>query len=173
MPSSTVTFGITELLEMILENATPHDLLLWQRVNKTWQAAIQRSPRIQEKLFFNIRPCKDEHEEESAVLNPFTELFFKFNELGDKFIAEDAFDGRASYPTASWKQMSLTSPAITEIYVWVHKNEHVMCDQTIACESGVTLGQLGNTQEEGNILRADFENGEYLCLCIRGINYSL
>ncbi len=154
---------------MILESATPHDLLLWQRVNKTWQAAIQRSPRIQEKLFFKIRPCKDEHEEESVVWNPITEIFFERNHCDQPVIAEDTFNGKGSYPTASWKQMSLTSPAITALYIWLVRSggpgepfASIMCEETIVCESGVTLGQLANTQEQGNILRADFDKGEYL-----------
>lgn len=45
------TLGITELLEMILERLPLRDLLLVQRVSKTWRANIEASQKLQEKLF--------------------------------------------------------------------------------------------------------------------------
>lgn len=168
MPPSTlatVTLGVTELLEMILENATPNDLFLWQRVNETWQAAIQTSPRLQEKLSIGIRVCKDEDEQRSAVWTPFMELFIEYHKSDYHFISEDAFGGKASYPTASWKQMSVTSPAITALQVSLTRTEtRVMYYHKLVCESGVTLGQLAKSQEKGNVLGADFDKGEYLCI---------
>ena len=78
MLPSTRTFGVTELLEMILENATPQDLLLWQRVNKMWYEAIQKSPQIQEKLFFRINPLK---KEDKKTGNPFIPDPYVWNPL--------------------------------------------------------------------------------------------
>lgn len=42
---------IPELLEMIILELPPHDILLAQRTSKTWNAAIAKSLRIQRKLF--------------------------------------------------------------------------------------------------------------------------
>ncbi|CAF9911865.1 hypothetical protein IMSHALPRED_010601 [Imshaugia aleurites] len=149
MPPSTETFGIPELLETILEHATPKDVLLWQRVSKTWHAMIQESPRLQEKLFFKVRPCKNENEQYDAAWNPFTELFFTQRAIGlaVSFIARGAFSGKANYPTASWKQMFVTSPAVTKMSAW---RLHCVIgrDSTwlpIVCGSGVTIGQLAET----------------------------
>lgn len=155
MLPSTETFGIPELLEMILENAEPRDLLLWQRVNKTWQAAIQRSPRIQEKLYFRAKPCKDEDDEQRAVLNPFMDLFLDQGRFTTSYwIAKHAFDGKASCPTASWQRMSITSPAITELVLFKTTSYQGQLDfnyeWSIACESGITIGQLADNQKKGN-----------------------
>lgn len=46
-----------ELLEMILLQLPVVDILLAQRVNKTWQATIANSPKLQRALFF--RPVDD------------------------------------------------------------------------------------------------------------------
>lgn len=73
MSPSTDTFGIPELLVMMLEYATPQDVLLWQRVNKTWHANTQESTRLQEKLYFRTKLCKNVTEQRDAVWNPFTE----------------------------------------------------------------------------------------------------
>lgn len=119
MLPSTETLGIPELFEMILENARPQDVLLWQRVSKTWQAAIQTSSPFQEKLCFRAKPCKNENDQKRAVWNLFIDLFCR--EVHNcttwccRLIASKAFRGRADYPTASWKQMFVTSPAITEV----------------------------------------------------------
>ena len=155
MLPSTETFGIPELLGMILENAEPRDLLLWQRVNKTWQAAIQRSPRIQEKLYFKVESCKDEDDEQRAVLNPFMDVFLH-QECSNiwHWIAKDAFDGKASYPTASWQYMLITNPAKTELEFFRRGGHEGGLATTfswkIACESGITIGQLADNHRRGN-----------------------
>lgn len=46
------TFGVTELLEAILIQAPAKDVLLLQRVNKTWLRTISNSIELQRKLFF-------------------------------------------------------------------------------------------------------------------------
>ena len=164
MLSSTKTFGIPELLGMILNNARPQDVLLWQGVNKTWQAAIQRSPRIQGKLFFKARTCKDEDEEERAVLNPFIDLFLIFNCFGTWSFSKNAFGGKASYPTASWRQMLISTPAITqlELYRYVRcASVKRKCLWPILCKSGITIGQLAKTHEEESLeCYEDAEHGE-------------
>ena len=171
MLSSTEAFGVPELLETILENAEPQDLLLWQRVNKTWQATIQRSPRIQEKLFFKVKPCENDDDEERAVMNPFINLFLvhgssscsawpHYTDCGDWVVADAAFGGKASYPTASWRQMAISTPTVTELEL--HRTaghargtafEHIW---SVTCESGIAVGQLAKRHEE--VSSAIFEN---------------
>ena len=148
---------------MILEEARPQDVLLWQRVNKTWQAVIQRSPRIQEKLFFKVRPCKDKDEEERAALNPFMDIFLCYDQprfaLGKCSVEEDAFGGEANYPTASWRQMLISTPAITQLEFLrsasFHEGDWRDADAeykwSISCKSGVTIGQLAKTYEEWSL----------------------
>ena len=187
MLPSTKTFGIPELLGMILDNARPQDVLLWQGVNKTWQAAFQRSPRIQEKLFIKAETCKDEDEEEQAVLNPFMNLFlfynsfgtcsFSKNAFGEKAtcsFSQNAFGGKASYPTASWRQMLISTPAITQLRL-ARVVHYGSVGRTyfwpIFCKSGITIGQLAKAhEEEGLKCYDDFEHGEPIwvsSVCIR------
>lgn len=123
------------------------DLLIWQRVNKTWQAAIQRSSRIQEKLFFKVRPCEDEYEFEDAVFNPFMNRF-----LVRRRAPKKSFIEKASHATASWKQMAITNQSITELELFntsACENGRVLQNvRSIACDSGITIGQLANDQKE-------------------------
>lgn len=161
---------------MILENARPQDLLLWQRVNRTWQAAIQRSPPIQEKLFFKVKPCKNKDEKKRAVLNPFMDLFLihgsstcsawpYYTDCGIRVVADDAFGGKASYPTASWRQMLISAPAITELKL--HKTMAYEggtaweYSWSIACKSGIAVGELAKCHEEvSSFLSEDYYDDE-------------
>nr|OQO28927.1 hypothetical protein B0A51_03947 [Rachicladosporium sp. CCFEE 5018] len=61
-------FGLPELLEMILVQSEMRDLLLWQRVNSTFQSVIARSGTIQEKLFFKTASVKTKHVEINWLL---------------------------------------------------------------------------------------------------------
>ena len=58
-----------KLLESILFELPPRDLLLAQRVNSTFRAHITGSKRIQRKLFFTTDDS--ETQEEGITLNPF------------------------------------------------------------------------------------------------------
>ena len=154
---------------MVLDHATPQDLLLWQRVNKAWQAAIRRSPRIQERLFFRIREtCKEVYDSKSreivlvkntcktvfdkncVVWNPFLRFFAR---VGGHSFSGHAFDGKASYPTASWREMYLTSPAMTELRTMMiilgqRRKEDLYVNFPVACETGITIGQFANALKE-------------------------
>ena len=158
MLPSNETFAIPELLEMILEHATLQELLLWQRVSKTWQATLQKSPRIQEKLHFRIRPCKNKHEQETAMWNPFMKSFSSILDANSCEITNnDAFGANACYPTASWKQMFITSPALIELKVSLVDSSyllhtrpgrrHLRQVKSIACKTGITIGQVADAQK--------------------------
>lgn len=149
---------------MVLEYASPHDLLLWQRVNKMWHAVIQRSPRLQEKLYFRIKTCKNMDEQYTADWNPFTDLLFTQSYGCTKCglsVTPDAFGGKANYPTASWKRMLMTSPATTSMSLWMgdcdYSNNMWHISQTIDCGSGITIGQLADTLDEANVHHADYD----------------
>ena len=149
MPPSIETFAIPELLEMILENARHQDLLVWQRVSKTWQAVIQDSPRIQEKLHFRSPPCKNKHEQKSVVWNPLIEFFPCILGAHSFVITRKTPGEEACYPTASWKRMFVTSPAITEMKpkLIFGLGHHVLRQRNvkpIVCETGVTIGHIAD-----------------------------
>ena len=164
MLPSTTALGIPELLEMVLDHATPQDILLWQRVNKAWQAAIQRSPRIQERLFFRIKEtCKRAFDKKTCprfdrdrvVANPFLKFFASRRRETQHIFYDGTFDGKASHPTASWRQMYLSSPALTDLQVVMqfeitsYKEVPVVsaiCP--IACETGITIGKFADAFEE-------------------------
>ena len=157
MLPSTETFAIPELLDMIFEHARHQDLLLWQRVNKTWHAALQQSPRIQEKLHFRIRPCKDKYEQKSVIWNPLMESLSCTLSMYSCEVPKDAFGANAYYPTASWKQMFVTSPTVTELsmhLVLLSRAGHLLGRdlpfgkaKLIACETGITIGQIADAQK--------------------------
>ena len=168
MSPSTDTFGIPELLlEMILEYATPQDVLLWQRVNHKWHAVIQKSTSLQEKLYFCIKPCKDQIEQHDAAWNPFTELLISRNYSPDMCcfsIGNDAFSGKANYPTASWKRMLITSPATTWMMIdkYSCNSNKWLCGKAVVCESGITIGRLAQTLEGLNVDCASYEDRRFI-----------
>ena len=169
MHPSTKTFGIPELLEVILENATPRDVLLWQRVNKTWQIAIKTSPRIQKKLFFKTKPCRETHEQIDAVWNPFMGSFSEeqINSACCREIRRLAFDGKCSYPAASWKKMFVTNPAATSLRTLVYDSEEAKSARPMVCRSGVTIGQLADFQAEVNATHAHSALDVDIYFCVR------
>ena len=69
-------FNTPELLEAILSQLPPHDLLLAQRISRPFQAAITSSPTLQQLLFIRAAPVKDPKE---WSLNPLLrDLFAPF-----------------------------------------------------------------------------------------------
>ena len=170
MRPSTTALGIPELLEMVLDHATPQDLLLWQRVNKAWQATIQRSPRFQERLFFRTKETwKTMPNRAFLVKNPFLERFENTSGwVTTCHFSHDAFDGKkASHPTASWRQMHLSSPAMTDLEAITlpRCNGRVAASTIvifrITCMTGITVGQFADTIKEHAAFRGEAgENAE-------------
>ena len=148
LSSANKVFGTTELFEMILLHLSPQDLLLSQRVSKEWQAAVKTSHRIQTKLFFRAEKFTDHHRG-SALLNPFHHHFLVRN---NRYIysLEDAFEGKASCPHASWRQMFLTSPAIEELQTLMifYFGEEPDYNWLIGRTSGIRLGDLVEVEKE-------------------------
>ena len=163
MLPSTTALGIPELLEMVLEYATPQDLLLWQRVNKAWQGAIRRSPRIQERLFFRISETRETVFGNKRVTNPFMKFFanpngepvYSYNSFSDHTF-DHAVNGKASISTASWRQMYLTNPAVTKLQATMIITKDDCYKEcvglvgacVIACETGITIGKFADALKE-------------------------
>ena len=167
MLSSTTALGIPELLEMVLDHATPQDLLLWQRVNKAWQAAIQRSPRIQERLFFRIgETCKTVSRKTVVFANPFLKFFaHESTEFRHNFL-DDAFDGKASHPTASWRQMYMSSPATTGLDPHMMIGDRLDVGFWVECETGITIGQFADALKDHVALHRRAGEVSSILVCI-------
>lgn len=159
---STKIFGTPKLLQMILEYATarPQDLLIWQRVNKAWQEAIQKSPRIQETLFLTVKACKDVCDDEPAVLNPFMDVFSEHKNEDFWLFPCHAFMGKASCLTASYTGMFITSPAVTELEIIVFQEgcEFDLVHGSVVSKTGITFGQVAECQMEGTDIYLNIPN---------------
>ena len=159
---STKTFGTPKLLKMILEYATarPQDLLIWQRVNKSWQEAIQESPRIQETLFLKVKACKNVCDGAPAVLNPFMDVFSKHKNKDYWLFTSHAFIGKASCLTASYTGMFITSPAVTELEIIVFQVgcEYDLVHGSVVSKTGITIGQVAECQMEGTDIYLNIPN---------------
>lgn len=64
-------FAIPELLEAVLLELPPYDLLMSQKVNKEFKATVERSSRIQQKLFLKSRFSSHW----ANIINPFLGRF--------------------------------------------------------------------------------------------------
>ena len=118
--ASTIVFNMPEILEMILDYAGLLDLLVWQRVNRLFKAAIQRSP-FQRKLFMesDVEWIDSEHLTQCFELNPF---------LGRIGISLDWDQGMCYFRMplnlspvskaigASWRRMYIAKPVFSENY---------------------------------------------------------
>lgn len=92
-PESTVLLETAELLEMVLLRLPCKDLLLAQRVCKTWQNAINASPEIQQALCF--RPLEDQRvvldhaTSQILPLRPLTHAAYQADKTGIPFVELD------------------------------------------------------------------------------------
>lgn len=73
--------AIPELLEAVLLELPPRDLLLSQRVNKTFRDVIDDSIYIQRKLFF--KPCSSTVPDGTSVRNPFLQRILRLHDPGN------------------------------------------------------------------------------------------
>ena len=110
MASATQVFAVPELLETILLRLPVRDLLLSQRVNRTWHNITKTSPHLQRKLFYKAEIC-DPASTNDFVWNPLLKL------------ALTTSGGLSSSKTetkitkTSWNEMFLTQPATSEVRV--------------------------------------------------------
>lgn len=71
MRASAQALDLPELLGLILPHVPAHDLLFQQRVNKTWQAVIKRSPSLQRKFLLRADVWEVNHRCSVRDWNPF------------------------------------------------------------------------------------------------------
>lgn len=174
MSASSKVFSIPELLTIILEHGLAKDVLLQQRVNKTWQGVIQGSRSIRRKLHYDVDLIKGNVDESQDVewwkldnvrWNPLLTSFgIHHNEL--ESCCQDIDLGLIKsfdFPTASWKAMYMTSPAVRKA---VLLNEWFILG-TMFSSSGITIGQLAEAQHEGSSVRIEETKTGHLSVCLK------
>ncbi|KAK5110495.1 hypothetical protein LTR85_001008 [Meristemomyces frigidus] len=132
-------FDTTELLEAIVTELQPVDLLRGQRVCKKWRAVIQRSDTMQRKLFLKARASERVIELRNTPTNgqwfwvcerdrltKITDMSFKpffdllFRRLDEERPRMRQVDFLSHTAAASWKTMYLTVPPLASILVGLH-----------------------------------------------------
>lgn len=171
MAASNKVFNIPELLESILDHGLAKDLLLQQRVNKTWQGVIQGSSSIRRKLHYDEdSEFKEvEWEEPDRIRwNPLMTSFWVGREQQMMCCQEVDLEviRKFDFPSASWKAMYITSPAMKT--VTLRSGNYIL--GTLYSMSGVTIGKLAETQQEGSSLRIDETRPQQLSLCFDGLS---
>ncbi len=154
MSPSSYVLGIPELLDMILQYGETKDLFCQQRVNKKWQAVIQTSTPLQDRMLF--RSAVHKHIDGGyknvgqaivAEWNPFMAAF------GHLPLSETGYSGCEIYahalrdlglacPKATWKNMLVTKPALQKMFILrlnLGGSEPV---ETLRNDDGITLGDL-------------------------------
>ncbi|KAL6237201.1 hypothetical protein BDW75DRAFT_88479 [Aspergillus navahoensis] len=132
-------FLLPELLEAVLSNLPQRDLLLVQRVNRTWLEIISHSRLLQQKLFFQttrarLQPCKEFTVEFNPLLQEMFPAFYPDDETlnwedscigtscdcyhgGPRELRAQAWFGSeisrqaVLRPDASWRRMFPSDPA--------------------------------------------------------------
>lgn len=144
------TFSIAELLEAILAQLPPKDLLLLQRVSKDWKAAVA-SKEVQEKLFF--RPISSQildrssygdgkwrdietQEEVQPKWNPLLEPLYDqlFLRVHTPQI-EDLPTSAWQRPEASWRKMLRSQPPSRGV-VTIRSNEDDVVERDVDSDTG-------------------------------------
>ena len=144
MSASTQVFNTLELLRMILELTEPRNLLSHQQVNKTWQGVIKTSPILQQKLHYKVDPLKDSRGN-PFTWNPFIgylSLPHPYSRFGLHSFDTEIFH-KHNFHIASWKDMHLTTPAITEMLLIEDQDEY-----HLEFEAGITFCQLFSSLED-------------------------
>jgi hypothetical protein len=138
-------FGITELLELFLQQCSPHVLLNCTMVCRTWSQIIHESPLLQEHLFLQPTTAR---EGVKVTLNPMLayfapilvaksaseEISCKENHVRREDLTSlpwargtsmDAPSRRAfAHRYASWRNMLVSQPPISRLdwwHEWTHK----------------------------------------------------
>ncbi|KAI2463704.1 hypothetical protein F4781DRAFT_437138 [Annulohypoxylon bovei var. microspora] len=128
-------FNITELMENIFFHAQNGDVLFnAQRVSKRWKEIIEKSPKLQHKLFFRTIPRLSpiSYREKNLTVASMVERFFNTRFRNGVLADADTCTSYTSLysltqlmspeqqqlwlaPNASWKKMQIGSPPITKI----------------------------------------------------------
>ena len=121
--ATSKVFATPELFEMILVDQPALDVLMCQRVNRTWRDIIAKSNTLQWKLFYRCDLVKGDEEDPSPgeellrlETNPFIQLLHRREAIArQNNRVHDHRIGRLDYAEASWKKMYLTRPALCTI----------------------------------------------------------
>ncbi|KAK3717971.1 hypothetical protein LTR37_005397 [Vermiconidia calcicola] len=143
-------FCVTELLEQILLDLEPVDILLSQRVAKSWRATVQGSARLKQALFFEPvsgpklvqkpaplgyfvkRWCSIDTDVPvgAPLLNPLLDKILRKTTPPESAGPFRRYEGlhvslrqQYHYPGASWKRMLYTQPPIVEVHLEVREHE--------------------------------------------------
>ena len=157
MPRPSSVFIIPELLQMILLEASVQDILIsHQRINKTFKGVIDSSPSIQRKLFYNIEFLSEDDHLATVQWNSFMKSFGTQHNLTNYIVCDPSAFEQHGYPSASWRNMSITYPPINTLMI-KHYSLEVL--YYLVSDSGITIGQLAETQQRGCYLRTDGMRG--------------
>lgn len=119
MGSAERVLHIPELLELICMHLPALDVLVNQRVSKTWQSTIQHSRCLQEKLFFKASVPR-ENNDEARLLEPrdfaWNPFILRFGTLGNRSVLLDTKTLHLEdYGHGSWKKMFVVNPTDYDI----------------------------------------------------------
>lgn len=160
--STTRLFGTFELMEMVLLDLEMRELLLNQRVSKSWQAIIRNSPLLQRRLFLNVGVdprTASEIIQDHREINPLLADIFhlcrmqrtcapfqprgapaphesKRLSLSIDLVRLDATD----YPEASWRSMFWFQPPQQKVYISDFGSTEVF--EIVEALKGLRMGEL-------------------------------
>ncbi|MCJ1452028.1 hypothetical protein MMC28_002368 [Mycoblastus sanguinarius] len=159
MASAHQVFTIPEILEIIIFHLPEQDLLLLQRVNKTWLDIIKTSPHLQQKLFYTASVLESAKSVAKIKWNPFLRHFMKCRgqRLAHQKVELDVVTiAQADYPTASWKNMFFTQPAASGMLISKIQYDSYIVSSVMNRADGVRMGQMRHKSYWGAIA-ADVE----------------
>lgn len=113
MTASTRVFAIPELLENILLHLPERDLLLAQRVNRSFRDVTTASVHLQRKLFFTADLVSEDVPFSGLRRNTFTEIFKPKEGFGYANIRWERLRGEC----CNWCDANVESPMDTDEYV--------------------------------------------------------
>lgn len=157
MSPSSCVLGIPELLGMILQYGSTKDLFCQQRVSKKWQAVIQTSKTLQDRMLF--RSAVRKHIDRATIgvtnigqavpaeWNPFMAAFgypprLEEGYSGCEIYAHALRDLGLACAKATWKNMLVTKPALQKMFILRLRQGITEPVETLWNDDGVTLGDL-------------------------------
>lgn len=141
MASYSKVLAIPELLETILLHLPARDLLLAQRTCKSFRDATKTSPLLQRKLFLTQEPLLASGSNCGVKWNPLLKPWFKLLDPFWKANHESDYSApdfnAFNHPTASWRLMGFSQPALTDVLIYPLFLFGWMCNV-----DGVKMGQV-------------------------------
>lgn len=177
MTSTIQVLDTIELLESILLQLHPRELLVVQRVSKHWQAVINASIKLQQALFFKTTQAPFSFSEaetkgvkvrKNRLLKPLFRLMYRARISNNGNMSSELSDSARIHsswnvPNASWRKMLPTQPATTDLFAAYYGHDELGEIEKSCSPTNNSVGEIvGEMDKLIQFFRSEYNSGPKL-----------